>query len=103
MEVCGIILAIAFIVVNILDLSGFVDDGIQPFFRKHFHATLKTKPWLCSYCMTHHIAFLYLLISGNLTIYYYCFVLLVCWLTPIISNIMIIIKEALIKITSINL
>lgn len=100
MEVCGIILAIAFIMVNILDLSGFVEDGLQPFLFRNFRFKLKTKPFLCSYCMTHHIGFLYLLISGNLTIYYYCFLLFICWLTPIINNLMILIRDILAKITN---
>ena len=103
MEVCGIILAIAFIMVNILDLSGFVEDGLQPFLFRNFKIKLKTKPFLCSYCMTHHIGVLYLLISGNLTIYYYCFLLFICWLTPIINNLMILIRDILAKITNINI
>lgn len=83
--------------VNLLDLSGFVEDGIQPFFRKHLGGNLKTKPFLCSYCMSHHLGLLYLLISGNFSLIYYCALLLICWLTPVTKDILIILREWLIK------
>ena len=102
MEICLNLLLIQLIIVFIIDISGFVDDGIQPFFRKHFHGTLKTKPFLCSLCLTTWIGLFYILIQGCFTIPMIAYVFLLAYLTPISYNLLITIKEALIKITTIN-
>lgn len=91
---------ISMMVVYVLDLSGFVDDGIQPFFRKHFKGPLKTKPFLCSMCMTHHIGLIYILITGKFSIPMWGFVCLLSFLTPVWNNLLIGLKEFLIKITN---
>lgn len=70
-------------IVYVLDISGFVDDGIQPFFRKHFHGTLKTKPFLCSRCMSLWIGLIYILIVGKFNIPYIAICMLLSFLAPI--------------------
>lgn len=84
-------------VVFVLDLSGFVDDGIQPFFRRWLGGNLKTKPWLCSLCMTHHICLLYILFTGQFSIYLWAFICLLAWLTPVTKDILITVKDILNK------
>ena len=93
------LIVITFMVVYVLDLSGFVDYGIQPFFRKHFRGTLKTKPFLCSQCMTHHISLIYILITGNFSIPMWGFVCLLSFLTPVTKNILVGLKELLSRIS----
>lgn len=93
---------IALMIVYVLDLSGFVDDGIQPFFKRHFHGTLKTKPWLCSLCQTHHIGVLYLIITGTFSIPMWGYVCLLSFLTPVWYNLLLGLKEFLMKITANN-
>lgn len=94
------LLIISMMIVYVLDLSGFVDDGIQPFFRKHFKGPLKTKPFLCSMCMTHHIGLIYILITGNFSIPMWGFVCLLSFLTPVWYNLLLGLKDFLIKITN---
>lgn len=96
------LLIISMMIVYVLDLSGFVDDGIQPFFKKHFKGQLKTKPFLCSMCMTHHIGLIYILIIGKFSIAMWGYVCLLSFLTPVWYNILIGLKEWLLKITNNN-
>ena len=98
------LLVLQLIIVFIIDLSGFIDDGIEPALAKIFKknkVTLK-KPWSCSLCMTTWTGLLYLIITGHFTLFMVGYVLLLAYLTPVSYNILITIKEALIKITSIN-
>lgn len=97
------LLIISLMIVYVLDLSGFVEDGIQPFFRKRLGGPIKTKPFLCSLCMTHHIGLIYILIVGKFSIAMWGYVCLLSFLTPVFNNILILLKEFLIKITSINI
>lgn len=94
------LLIITLMIVYVLDISGFVDDGIQPFFRKHFKAQLKTKPFLCSVCMTHWIGLLYIIITGTFSIPMWGYVCLLSMLAPVFYNLLIGIKEFLLKITN---
>jgi len=94
------LLIISFMVVYVLDLSGFVEEGIQPFFRKYFKGPLKTKPFLCSLCMTHHICLIYILIIGKFSIALWGYVCLLSFLTPVWYNILVGLRDFLIKITN---
>lgn len=96
------LLIISMMIVYVLDLSGFVDDGIQPFFRKHLGGQLKTKPFLCSLCMTHHIGLIYILIVGKFSIAMWGYVCLLSFLTPVWYNLLVGLKEFLLKITRNN-
>ena len=100
MEVCLNLLIITLMIVYVLDISGFVDDGIQPFFRKHFKGQLKTKPFLCSLCMSHWIGLLYIIITGTFSIPMWGYVCLLSLLTPVFYNLLIGLREFLLKITS---
>lgn len=94
------LLIISMMIVYVLDISGFVDDGIQPFFKKHFKAPLKTKPFLCSMCMTHHIGLIYILIIGEFSIAMWGYVCLLSFLTPVWNNILLCFRDFLIKMTT---
>ena len=94
------LLIITLMIVYVLDISGFVDDGIQPFFRKHFKGQLKTKPFLCSLCMSHWIGLLYIIITGTFSIPMWGYVCLLSLLTPVFYNLLIGLREFLLKITS---
>lgn len=103
MEVCLNLILIQLIIVFIIDLSGFIEDGIEPMLAKLFHkpkVRLK-KPWSCSLCLTTWIGLIYILIKGCFTIPMIGYVLLLAYLTPIAYNLLIMVKEALIKITTI--
>lgn len=95
------LLLIHLIIVFILDISGFVEDGIQPFFIKHFKHRLKSKPWTCDICLTTWIGLIYILIQGCFTIPMVAYVFLLAYLAPVSNNILIAIREALLKITNI--
>jgi hypothetical protein len=82
MTILNLIL-IHLMIVYVLDISGFVDDGIQPFFRKHFKGQLKSKPWLCSRCQSLWIGLIYILIVGKFTIQYIALCMLLSFLAPI--------------------
>lgn len=77
------LILIHLMIVYVLDISGFVDDGIQPFFRKHFKGPLKSKPWLCSRCQSLWIGLIYIIIAGKITIPYMAFCMLLSFLAPI--------------------
>lgn len=94
------LLIITLMIVYVLDISGFVDDGVQPFFRKHFKGQLKTKPFLCSLCMSHWIGLLYIIITGTFSIPMWGYVCLLSLLTPVFYNLLIGLREFLLKITS---
>lgn len=104
MEVCLNLIIIQLIIVFVADLSGFIEDGIEPFLGRLFkmkHFKLKTKPFKCSLCLTTWIGLIYILIKGCFTIPMIGYVLLLAFLTPIANNLLIMVREALIKITTI--
>lgn len=97
------LLIIQLIIVFVIDLSGFIQDGIEPLLGKIFknpRVKLK-KPWCCSLCLTTWIGLIYILIQGCFTIPMIGYVFFLAFLTPIANNLLIMIKEALIKITNI--
>lgn len=104
MTVYLILFLIAFCLVNLLDLSGFVEDGIKPFLARVFKvskSSIKDKPWFCSYCLSHHIGLLYLLFSHNATLINYGILLLICFLTPVIRDLLYLIRDILSTIVNI--
>lgn len=96
------LLIITFIVVNLIDLSGFIGHVKRWIWRwvwgkKQPYNEFSLKPIDCSYCMSHHIGLLYLLISGKWTLLAYAYLCLLSFLTPIIKDALILIKDILIK------
>lgn len=92
------IFLIAVIMVNLIDLSGFIDEMERIIGRWLKCKVHIPKPFSCSYCSTHHICVLYLLIAGELTLYTYLFTLLMAYLTPVINNLLQLLRDGLNKI-----
>lgn len=98
------LLIIQFIIVFIADISGFIDDGIEPLLGKIFKIKqfkLKTKPFKCSLCLCTWIGLIYILITGNFTIPMIGYVLLMAFLTPVTYNLLIGFRDVLIKLTKV--
>ena len=89
------LLLIAICVVIIIDISGIVDD-IQTRLSKWLKGTVKFgKPWNCSFCMYHHVSFIYLLCIGELTLQLYTLILIFALLTPVLATLLILVRETL--------
>ena len=87
------------IVVFVIDLSGAISDMVEPLLGRIFHqpkVTLK-KPFSCSLCTTFWLGLLYIAIYGHFTLPYIAYVCLLAWLTPVTKDIIIILKEYLLK------
>ena len=93
-------LYITIITVFIIDLSGIIQE-IQ---RKlqiilNTNKSINIKPLNCSLCMAHHINFIYLLFNINqYFLLYWVIICLLSFSTPIIKDILLIIKELIIKL-----
>ena len=98
------LLLIACIIVFIIDISGFVDEIVKRIYDKYikvgdYHTLLpKLKPFTCSLCSTFWIGLIYLLITSQFNILMIGYVCLLAFLTPIIGDIFILVKDALNKI-----
>lgn len=92
------------IIVFIIDISGFVDEIVKRIYDKYikvgdYHTLLpKLKPFTCSLCSTFWIGLIYLLITSQFNILMIGYVCLLAFLTPIIGDIFIMVKDALNKI-----
>lgn len=96
------LLIIQLIIVFVIDISGFIDEGIEPALAnilKQKKVKLK-KPFSCSLCMTTWIGLIYILIYGSFTITMIGYVFLLAYLTPIAYNFLLMVREALTKITN---
>ena len=96
------LLIIQLIIVFVIDISGFIDEGIEPALAKILKqkkVKLK-KPFSCSLCMTTWIGLIYILIYGSFTIPMIGYVFLLAFLTPIAYNFLLMVREALTKITN---
>lgn len=96
------LIVITFVVVYVIDLSGFIQDGIEPLLAHIFkvHKVRLKKPWSCSRCMTLWIGLLYILITGHFTILSMGFVFMLSYITPFINNIEIAALEWLLNLTN---
>ena len=130
------LLLIQFIVVSIIDISGFIGEieGILakwlnirsakrainqeqntqetsvPADTQKVQKVIKAqntyvkfsipKPFSCSYCSTWWIGLLYLILTGNLTLYYVAALLFICSLTTITQELIYLTQDILIKLTT---
>ena len=98
------LLIIQLLIVFVIDLSGFIEE-----LEKMIAKWLKVnkvhipKPFSCSLCSTWWTGIIYLIIIGHFTLPYIGFVALLAYLTPVAYNFLIMVKEALTKITNINI
>ena len=97
------LLIITAIIVFVVDLSGIILVlkkklwktlyGIIP-----FKEDWSLKPFDCSLCMTFWIGLIYLIITGSVTIPFIGYVCLLSFLTPIIQEMLLTIKDLLIRL-----
>ena len=89
------LIEIAVIVVIIIDISGFI-DSIKEFIGKMLNiANVRLKPLDCSFCMNWWVSLLYIYITNNLTLSTILFALLCSTLTPVISDMIYLIRDIL--------
>ena len=92
------------IIVFIIDLSGFVDEMVKRLYYKYikvgdYHTLIpKLKPLTCSLCLSFWAGIIYLLITSQFTVLMVGYVCLLAFLSPIIGDILIMIKDVLNKI-----
>lgn len=92
------LILIQLIIVYIIDLSGVI-DSIKLFISKHLTknkivtTNFSLKPFDCSLCSTWWIGLIYLIICHSFTIPYIALVALLSFLTPISSNILLLMKD----------
>ena len=96
------LLLLQFIIVCIIDISGFIrelEDIAGKWLKiKNPHIP---KPFSCSFCSTWWTGLIYLIISGSVTLYHIAALLMICCLTTITAELIYLIQDILIKILQI--
>lgn len=96
------LLLIQFIIVNIIDISGFIQEMETMIARwlkvKSVHIP---KPFSCSYCLCWWTGLIYLMVTGNLTLIYTAILLMICVLTTTTADIVWLVKDIITKIITI--
>lgn len=101
MNILTDLLLIQFITVNLIDLSGFIQEA-EGILGKWLHIRAHIpKPFSCSYCMTWWIGLTYLILTSNCTLPYVSILLGLCFLTTTTGDVMHLIKDFLTKIVDI--
>lgn len=94
------LILIQVIVVILIDISGIVQsvDGLIA----RLLSLKKVSIYMleCSFCMNHHTAFIYLLLTGALSLKNYCFVLILSFLTSVTKDLLWGVRDRLIKLVS---
>ena len=86
---------ITVIVVIIVDISGFI-DSIKSFVGKVLHINnVNLKPLDCSLCMTFWVSMAYLIYANELSITTLMFSLLISVMTPVIQDLIYLIRDIL--------
>ena len=92
------------IIVFVIDLSGFVDEMVKRLYYKYikvgdYHTLIpKLKPFTCSLCLSFWAGLIYLLITSQFNILMIGYVCLLAFLSPIIGDILVMIKDVINKI-----
>ena len=92
-----------FIIVFIIDLSGALDSFKHSIWKRLFKGIpykedWRLKPLDCSLCMTWWIGLIYILITSQFSILMVGYIALLAFMTPIIKDIMILLKDASTKL-----
>ena len=93
------IFLISIIWVIIIDISGIINEA-----EKGIAKWLKVgkvhipKPFSCSFCMTWWSALLYIILNHHFTLVWITISLLMSYLTPVFYNLLILIRECVLKI-----
>ena len=94
---------IAVIVVIIIDISGVtlsIKSGIKRILTKGRMSdpNYSLKPIDCSFCMNFWTGLVYLLVTHNFSLWMLTYLLLLCVMTPVIKDVIILIRELFIKL-----
>lgn len=97
------ILFIAVICVVIIDISGFTDSWKSLLKRiltkgRFSEPNYSLKPFDCSFCITWWTGVVYMLITHSMSLWMTAYLLGICVMTPVIRDIIILIRETLLKI-----
>lgn len=96
------LLLIGIIITFALDTSGFYQEFTSMISGWMTGGKIKKpimkKPWCCSLCMTFWTGLAYILISGCFSIPMVAYLCLVAYFTPIYNDLMILVKDLIIKI-----
>lgn len=97
---------IAVIIVFIIDLSGALDSFKHSIWKRLFKGMpykedWRLKPLDCSLCMTWWIGLLYILITSQFSILMVGYIALIAFMTPVIKDCMILIKDMITKLIDI--
>lgn len=81
------------IIVFIIDISGFMDE-MEHILGKWLNAKIIIpKPFSCSLCLTWWVGLIYIIIQSNFTIPYIAYVALLSFLTSVIYNGLLLIRD----------
>ena len=94
---------IAVIVVIIIDISGItlsIKSGIKRLLTRGRMSdpNYSLKPIDCSFCMTFWTGLVWLLVTHSFSLWMLTYLLLLCVMTPVIRDVIILIRELFIKI-----
>ena len=91
------ILFLTIVVVFVVDLSGFTESWLRAFSRWLGHTVTQLKPFSCSLCMTWWAGIVYLVATGRFCLQLLSYVAGMAFLSFPIGEILIFIKETLLK------
>lgn len=94
------LLLIQVIVVILIDISGIVQSVEGLIARLLSLKKVSIYMLECSFCMNHHTAFIYLLLTGALSLKNYCFVLILSFLTSVTKDLLWGVRDRLVKLVS---
>lgn len=94
------LILIQIIVVILIDISGIVQSIEGLIARMLSLKKVSIYMLECSFCMNHHTAVIYLLLTGALSLKNYCFVLILSFLTSVTKDLLWGVRDRLIKLVS---
>lgn len=89
------LLYIAIILTWIIDVSGIIDSLEKGLSKWLKCKVIIPKPFSCSLCSTWWVSLIYLLFTGNLSLIYVVYITVLCTLTPIITDLFVLLRETL--------
>ena len=94
------LILIQVIVVILIDISGIVQSVEGLIARLLSLKKVSIYMLECSFCINHHTAFIYLLLTGALSLKNYCFVLILSFLTSVTKDLLWGVRDRLVKLVS---
>lgn len=94
------LILIQIIVVILIDISGVVGHIENAIARMLSLKKVSIYMLECSFCINHHTAFIYLLLTGALSLKTYAIVLVLCFFTSITKDLLWGVRDRLIKLVS---